>query len=561
MRCYVPTKRITGLLLLIALQLYVSSSLAIKNGNYEYIVENGSSQLVKYLGSNTSLTIPSSLGGYPVTVIAEKCFNGNKNLQTVSIPSSVKVIGKSAFSLCLNLKKVSLPSGLQRIEDGAFSNTSIGVLTIPYSVSFIGEGAFQGSGLERISLNCNIKEISKNTFAYCSSLQSITLPSNIESIGEYAFFRCSELESISFKTGLVSIKKWAFSNCTNLRKVSFSPNLETIEEYAFEKCSSLEDLVFPKNLQRINSYAFMSCEALNTIQFQTSQDELILDNYAFYICENLKRVEFMDGIKRLNGYPFESCGIESIILPSTLNEIDAEAIVWLDELCSVEINRNNKDYYSIDGVVYDKYGTLIAYPPAKTDKEFITTTETKQIGNVAFANNHFLKRIVLTDSITTIGKEAFYAGSQLNEIIVHGKNTSFSDVLFFNDDINVYAWEGSQFIDCMQKIHPQIIVKYIGGDISHGILKLPQSIKRIEKYAFNGIRATFFKFPKGIFSITKETAEAFCQPVSIEVNAPITMIERNAFEEYSVIYAPNGKGSVYFTGKGTEPIVLYSQIQ
>ena len=101
-----------------------------------------------------AVTIPSALGGKPVTSIGNSAFSGCSGLTSVTIPNSVTSIGSSAFSGCSGLTSVTIPNRVTYIGGSAFSGCSgLASVTIPKSVTSIGEGAFSGcSGLEEITL-------------------------------------------------------------------------------------------------------------------------------------------------------------------------------------------------------------------------------------------------------------------------------------------------------------------------------------------------------------------------------------------------------------------------
>lgn len=101
----------------------------------------------------------------------------------VTIPSTVTydgttynvtAIGYGAFWGCRNLTSV----------------------TIPNSVTSIGELAFGSTNLTSITLPSDVTSIGKNAFADCSKLTSINIPSKVTSIGEYTFQRCTSLKRI-----------------------------------------------------------------------------------------------------------------------------------------------------------------------------------------------------------------------------------------------------------------------------------------------------------------------------------------------------------------------------
>lgn len=70
---------------------------------FTYIVSNGEVEISAYLGNAESVTVPSTLEGYPVTAIGDDAFAGNETLKHVTLPDSIKVIGKRAFKGCTAL--------------------------------------------------------------------------------------------------------------------------------------------------------------------------------------------------------------------------------------------------------------------------------------------------------------------------------------------------------------------------------------------------------------------------------------------------------------------------
>ena len=85
-------------------------------------------------------------------------------------------------------------------------------ITIPNSVTSIGEGAFQN----------------------CLSLTSVTIPNSVTSIGREAFYGCSGLISVTIPNSVKEISYLAFSEC---------PKLENVYCYA-ESFSDISDNIF-----------------------------------------------------------------------------------------------------------------------------------------------------------------------------------------------------------------------------------------------------------------------------------------------------------------------------
>ena len=78
----------------------------------------------KYTGGMKALIIPETVEiaskTYDVVNIGENCFKDQKNIDSITLPSTVGVIGKNAFSGCYNVKEIHLNSRPD-IQENAFS--------------------------------------------------------------------------------------------------------------------------------------------------------------------------------------------------------------------------------------------------------------------------------------------------------------------------------------------------------------------------------------------------------------------------------------------------------
>ena len=152
----------------------------------------------------TSITIPNS-----VTSIGQSAFSDCSSLTSVTIPNSVTSIGKMAFVGCSGLTSITIPNSVTSIGISAFSDcSSLTSVTIPNSVTSIGKMAFVGcSGLTSINVasgNTHYSSIDgvlynyvQNTLIQCPGARtSVTIPNSVTSIGEGAFSGCSGLTSV-----------------------------------------------------------------------------------------------------------------------------------------------------------------------------------------------------------------------------------------------------------------------------------------------------------------------------------------------------------------------------
>ena len=87
-------------------------------------------------------------------------------------------------------------------------------------VTSIGEAAFRSSLLTSITIPDSVTRIGEGSFMVCPRLTSITIPDGVTSIGDYAFRECTSLSSITIEDSVTSIGKLAFFSCWNLSSVT-----------------------------------------------------------------------------------------------------------------------------------------------------------------------------------------------------------------------------------------------------------------------------------------------------------------------------------------------------
>ncbi len=134
-------------------------------------------ELIKYANGkkDASFKVPVL-----VEIIGKRAFAGNKNVESISIPWSVKEIGENAFRECSALREVT------------FSDNS--------TCYKIGSTAFLGcSSLESIRLPDRLSRIESNTFNGCSSIEYISVGTAVTYIGRRAFEGCKALKTLEYR--------------------------------------------------------------------------------------------------------------------------------------------------------------------------------------------------------------------------------------------------------------------------------------------------------------------------------------------------------------------------
>ena len=212
-----------------------------------------------------------------------------------------------------------------RIADKAFEGqTVIKAITIPASISTIGEGAFKGcTSLTTIQLPDAVTTISASLFDDCSALTTLTLPANITTIGNYAFRNCRQLSELSLNQKLTAIGNGVFKGCTSLTNMVF-PNNCQLGTDIFQNCTQLETVTLPTNLTTVPSATFDGCFKLQNITLPTKVETI--DKYAFRNCESLTLLPSTNKLKVIGEQAFKLCrGLTVITLPATVNTIGANA--------------------------------------------------------------------------------------------------------------------------------------------------------------------------------------------------------------------------------------------
>lgn len=79
------------------------------------LLDDGTAEIVGYIGSKTTVNIPAEIDGYKVTSIRNGMFYGYTNLESVTLPDGLKNIGDGAFYDCTSLKSITIPASVTNI--------------------------------------------------------------------------------------------------------------------------------------------------------------------------------------------------------------------------------------------------------------------------------------------------------------------------------------------------------------------------------------------------------------------------------------------------------------
>ena len=299
--------------------------------------------ITKYIGNATSVSIPATIDGLPVTTIGNEAFSGCTSLTIVTVPSSVTSIGNEAFYFCLRLTSFTIPSSVTSIGNEAFFwCTELTSITIPSSVTTIGDGAFSYcKSMMNITVDMkNNTYISVNGVLFNKAGKTIlcypagkagayTIPSSVTIIGNRAFLGCADLTRITIPSSVTSIGNEAFRGCTSLTSVTVPSSVTTIGDGAFSFCYSMMNItVDMKN----NAYI-----SVNGVLFDKAVKSLIC-----YPTGPIGPYTIPSSVTSIGNWAFASSGLTSIIIPSSVTSIGNKAFFWCRLLRNVTLSHRTR---------------------------------------------------------------------------------------------------------------------------------------------------------------------------------------------------------------------------
>ena len=391
---------------------------------YTYEIVDGTAQITDCdTTAAGDIVIPSELGGHPVTSIGGYAFLSCESLTSVTIPDSVTSIGEYAFAGCKNLTSVKIGNDVATIGSWAFLGC-IGLknIVIPDNVMFIGAGAFgECMGLTSITVDKNNENYSsrdcvlydkeqKTLIQYPVGRQDAeyTIPEGVEKIGAIAFYGCTGLTSVTIPDSVASIEEGAFGICNGLTSVTIPDSVTNIGASAFAECTGLTSVTIGNGVTTIGDDAFRKCTGLTNVTIPDSVTGIGSD--AFSDCTGLTSVTIPDSVEFLGSGVFSRC----------------------ISLTSITVDKNNENYSSRDGVLFNKdQTTLIQYPAGNQRDTYIIPDSVKSIGEYAFSGCTGLTSITIPDSVTSIGIDAFDGCTGLTSITIPDSVTNIGGAAFY----------------------------------------------------------------------------------------------------------------------------------
>lgn len=397
---------------------FANSVIGDNSDNYRYEIRENGAVITSYSGSESELTIPLLLGDSSVVGIADRAFENNDMLLSITMPSTIEFIGERAFAGCSNLASVAVSSGLKHIGAEAFGNCrSLTYFILPSLLETIGQKAFAGceniiyiqdltgDSLNEIGsgafddtpwfINNNDETITINhgcfLLKYKGNAERYTLPWDIFYIAEDAFADNDEVSSLTLPNNIKKLQRGSISHMDNLKRIYCNTTIETVDEGAFNDLPALE-MISIRN-ENWDTSNFIDCpkspfgsEMSGPFDpaLPDESDELFISDYdesmeGVVILHCRADAEIPDGVLRIPDYikgkrviaiGVGACqdrtDIKSVIFPKYLKEIRSWAFAYDINLSEAEfpetletIEADAFNHCGLDPDRYDLSNTIV----------------------------------------------------------------------------------------------------------------------------------------------------------------------------------------------------------
>lgn len=395
-------------------------------------------------------------------------------------------------------KYIQIPESVTEIGDSAFAGAEITKLTLPSKVEKIGKEAFKGNKLSKLSVPGTVAVIASSSFAQSEArLKELILGEGIQTLEAEAFAN-SALTKVNLPDSLKTLDKDTFKR-EGTEKVILYTNVEN-------SFSASEYHQVKLNLGDWNDKDFTYDETGKVVTgFTEVGKKKAEDNHNLVIPDKSTNGEWITeiGDAAITGlFSGEGCYYDSVKLPKQLEKIGQKAFL----------------------------GSKVRQ---------VTFPETlKEIGNMAFKDNELVE-VNLPDSVSTLGQAAFMGNVTLNKIVLSKSlkeipASAFSNLtkaapyseLIIPDGVTEIG-SGAFTGHSLKKLEiPSSVTTISSRAFSNGEGKetleeliMHEGLKEISSYSFKCSRLESVKLPTTVTKLDKRTFSAGVNNVIVYVDS------------------------------------------
>ena len=258
-----------------------------------------------------------------VTGLTDQAFHSS-NIETLSLPSTIKYIGDRAFHGCYDLKRVDIGSlaAWLNIEFVVGSGTIYYENSTPLCYDAVLYINGQPIG-DEVVIPSSITAIKPLAFYHWREMKSIKFHKNVKKVGRLAFYQYDNLEAVivpdietwinlETETNPLQYAKHLYINDQEVKNLVIPESITELPIGVFQNCLSIESVTFHHKLTTIGICAFQGCKNLTSVTIPYSVTDIL--RQAFYSCDNLSTV-YMESYTPIE-YKSSFSGSPTIYVPS-----------------------------------------------------------------------------------------------------------------------------------------------------------------------------------------------------------------------------------------------------
>ena len=417
---------------------------------------------VTYTLKKGTLTIKGK-GAMP----AKMKFRRNKKIKKVIIKKGVTSVSYEAFALCKNLNSVTIPSTVKTIGIRSFYGTKISKITVPSKTKTIGQGAF-GS---------------------CKSLKTIVMPGDFklkleEDTDDKLWYVASDqsaVDTITFNTKL-KLANVSYLSANNLVVAKNDPSYQSIEGVIYTK-DGKGIVRVPQKRTELKIKEGCTEFNMQSVLYNSTDSE----GDEFNNCSKLKKIVIPSSVKSINKVKYktdraDACDMHVDTIEIAPKDFDANSLYALGSSLGKNITIESLMKLLPDQITYKdhmyitKDHGLLKYDGKDANVEI--PEEITWIAPEAFYRNETLKNVKLPSKITTIEENTFYGCSELEAVVIPDQVTMIGKSAF--DECTVL--KSVTFGKSLKVIKDQAF-----ASVNIRNFTIPSGIQKIETGAFAGI--------------------------------------------------------------------------
>ena len=428
---------------------------------------------------------------YPVTSFSGPAFQDAAEIESVTIPLTIKEIERSAFWRCTGLKKVVIPTSVTTIQNDAFSECT---------------------GLEEVIIPKTVTTIGISAFSNCSGLKSLYIPESVRKIGNSAFSGCG-FTNIAVDPANPIYDSRENSNAiieteTNTMLVASSStvipaSVTELDDYVFSGVKGLEHLEIPGNVRKIGWHCF-SESGIKSIRINSN---LVYSMETFNNSTSLEEVEYGPDVTEIK-IPQDCPNLKRLFIPATVTKIDFGGLNRHPNIETLIVEEGNP--------VYDSRDNCNAIILSETD-------------DLVFG----CKNTVIPGTVKKISNNAFLSCS-FSEFYIPASVVDIYPVEYALPDKNT---TGSIVVDPANPVYDSregcnAIIKTATNTLLYGCSNafIPKSVTAIDTYAFQGIRnLKEISIPDGVVKMGHSAFRDCKNLEKVHFGAGITEIQPSQF--------------------------------